>query len=52
MVQDKKLAIIVPCYNEINTIIETYNKIKIHGVPIIVDDCSNDGTREILISKK
>jgi glycosyltransferase involved in cell wall biosynthesis len=52
LVQDKKLAIIVPCYNEINTIIETYNKIKIHGVPIIVDDCSDDGTREILISKK
>ena len=52
MVQDKKLAIIVPCYNEINTIIETYNKIKIHGVPILVDDCSDDGTRKILASKK
>ena len=52
MVKNKKLVIIVPCYNEIETIIKTYNKTKIYGVPIIIDDCSNDGTRKILNSNK
>ncbi len=52
MVKNKKLVIIVPCYNEVETIIKTYNKTKIYGVPIIIDDCSNDGTRKILNSKK
>lgn len=51
MVKDKKLAIIVPCYNEINTILKLYNKIKNYGIPIIVDDCSNDGTQKLLDSK-
>ena len=52
MVKNKKLAIIVPCYNEVETIIKTYNKTKIYGIPIIIDDCSSDGTRKILDSKK
>lgn len=52
MVKNKTLAIIVPCFNEVKTIINTYNKTKIYGIPIIIDDCSNDGTRKILNSKK
>ena len=52
MAQNKKLAIVVPCYNEISTIVETYRKVKQFGIPIIVDDCSNDGTKEKLKSEK
>lgn len=52
MVKNKKLAIIVPCYNEAKTIIKIYNETKIYGTPIIIDDFSNDGTRKILNSKK
>lgn len=52
MVKNKKLAIIIPCYNEAKTIIKIYNKTKIYGVPIIIDDYSNDETRKILNSKK
>ena len=49
-----KLSIIIPCYNEENTITEVirriskyYNKEK---EVIIVDDASNDKTNEILNS--
>jgi len=47
------LSIIIPCYNEKNTIIDiiraTINvSLPLHKEIIIVDDCSNDGTREIL----
>lgn len=50
-----KLSIIIPCYNEKNTINEVikavkeapYNKKEL----VVVDDFSNDGTREILKSK-
>lgn len=52
MVKNKKLAIIVPCFNEVKTIIEIYNRTKIYGIPIIIDDCSDDGTRKILNLKK
>lgn len=46
-----KLSVIMPVFNEINTIKEIINKVK--GVPvekeiIIVDDCSNDGTGDVL----
>ena len=51
-----KLSIIIPCYNEKNTIVEILKKIdsslenyKISKYEIIiVDDFSNDGTKEIL----
>ena len=48
-----KLSIIVPCFNEIETIDAILGKVL--GVPlpldrevIVVDDCSTDGTREFL----
>jgi len=50
-----KLSIIMPCYDEINTIETIVESVK--GIPyqskeiIIVDDCSTDGTREKLKDK-
>ncbi len=49
----KKLSIVIPCYNEKNSISEIINQVKEVHVPlekeiILVDDFSTDGTREIL----
>ena len=50
----KKLSIVIPVYNEKKLVIDVLKKvreIKIDGVDIemiVVDDCSTDGTREIL----
>ena len=50
------LSIIVPCFNEINTISEVIGKIKESPVNkkeiIIIDDFSNDGSREFLRNLK
>ena len=47
-----KLSIIIPCYNEEKTIIETINNIKLYSEIsyeiIIVDDGSKDGTKNLL----
>lgn len=49
-----KLSVIIPVYNEKKTIRKTIDKVKntqlrnISKEIIVVDDCSNDGTREIL----
>src|SRR6056300_127563 len=51
-----KLSIIIPCYNEANTIKEIIKKVNYHLQQysfnyyeiLVVDDCSNDGTSEIL----
>jgi len=47
-----KLSIIIPCYNERGTILNLVNAVKASPVAdkeiIIVDDCSSDGTRDIL----
>jgi glycosyltransferase involved in cell wall biosynthesis len=51
-----KLSVVIPCYNEINTIREIIKKV-IYNLQqysfndyeiLVVDDCSNDGTSEIL----
>src|SRR2546426_9169404 len=48
-----KLSIVVPVYNEkrtINPILELIEKVPYEKKIIVVDDCSTDGTREILRS--
>ncbi len=48
------ISIIIPCYNEKNTIVRIINQInkqKLRKEIILVDDYSNDGTREIIKTK-
>ena len=49
---NKTLSVIIPCYNEENTILEIVKRVLESPIEnkeiIIVDDCSTDGTREIL----
>tara|TARA_B100001121_G_scaffold301628_1_gene312964 strand:+ start:578 stop:1279 length:702 start_codon:yes stop_codon:yes gene_type:complete len=50
-----KLSIIIPAYNEINTIqnlINKVNDIRIEKQIIVVDDNSTDGTQNIILSNK
>lgn len=50
-----KLSVIIPCYNEVNTIEKVVNAVKDSPIKsceiIIVDDGSRDGTRELLNAK-
>lgn len=48
-----RLSIVIPVYNEINTIHEVLNRVSdvevgLEKEIILVDDCSTDGTREVL----
>lgn len=47
-----KLSVIIPCYNEVNTVREVLDLVIDARGPekeiIIVDDCSTDGTRQLL----
>lgn len=51
----RKLSIIIPCYNEKDNILQIVQKVAASPVEekeiIVVDDCSRDGTREILESR-
>lgn len=50
-----RLSVIIPCYNENNTILQIVNAVIaskcIEKEIIIVDDCSTDGTKEVLKNK-
>jgi glycosyltransferase involved in cell wall biosynthesis len=47
-----KLSIVIPCYNEKDHLLELISRVKSAPVPdkeiILVDDCSTDGTRELI----
>ena len=47
-----RLSVVIPCYNEVNTIDAIIDAVNASPYPdkeiIIVDDCSRDGTREKL----
>lgn len=42
-----KVAIVIPAYNEAATIERVVRSVASHGVVIVVDDCSSDGTGEM-----
>ena len=50
-----KLSIVIPCYNEVGTIEAVIEAVRNAPYPakeiIVVDDCSSDGTRELLGSR-
>ena len=50
-----KLSVIIPCFNEINTIEQIIAKVQdfkdLEKEIIVIDDCSNDGTKEKLNSE-
>ncbi len=49
------VSVVIPCYNEKDTILEILAAVKKSGVElkeiVVVDDCSKDGTRDILKQK-
>jgi glycosyltransferase involved in cell wall biosynthesis len=48
---DPKLSVVIPVYNEKETILEILQRVLDTGIRqeiVVVDDCSKDGTREIL----
>ena len=50
-----KISVVIPCFNEKNTIMEIVEKVKNENnydkEIIIIDDFSTDGTRELLKEK-
>ncbi len=50
--EKNKIAIVIPAFNEEKTIISILNKVKNYGVPIVIDDGSNDKTKELIEKNK
>ena len=52
MSSNPKVSIIIPCYNEKNTVEKIFSKVKNSKISnkeiIIIDDCSNDGSKDII----
>ena len=52
---EKKLSVVIPCYNEKDSLLDILDKVKNAPIEnkeiIIVDDMSTDGTRELLKEK-
>ncbi|MER3433068.1 MAG: glycosyl transferase [Leptolyngbya sp. ERB_1_1] len=50
-----KLSVVVPCFNELGTIMQVVDAVQASPIRnieiIIVDDCSTDGTRQLLRSR-
>jgi len=52
-VEKRTLSVIIPCFNEVRTIETVLNAVRAANAPlpleiIVVDDCSTDGSRELL----
>jgi len=51
MMSPRPLSVVIPCYNEISTIAQILRRVAeipiVHEI-IVVDDCSKDGTRDVL----
>jgi dolichol-phosphate mannosyltransferase len=48
-----KVTIVVPCYNESSTIMQVIDTVKalpLDSTILVIDNCSTDGTRELLLS--
>ena len=47
-----KVSVIIPCYNERNTIRELIRAVRASPIAaleiVLVDDCSTDGTRKVI----
>lgn len=50
-----RISVVIPCYNERDTLEQLLDRVRGTGVPdveiVLVDDCSTDGTRELLREK-
>ena len=46
-----KVVIVIPAFNESETIVQVVNEVKQYGQPIVVDDCSTDETYNRCISE-
>src|SRR5919206_2010199 len=46
-----RVSVVIPCFNEresITTLLDRVQAVPIQKEVVVVDDCSNDGTRELL----
>src|SRR3954471_10365680 len=50
-----KVSVVIPCFNERNTIAQVVRNVRTCGIDdlelIVVDDCSSDGTADLLRSE-